>query len=158
MSYNLFISAGEASGEHYGTLLVTALEKRLAAAGETARFFGMGGTPHGRRGTGSCGALGRRGGDGVDRSRPSPARHLSRVQEAEKDNPRPAPDVAVLIDFPRNPLPAGQGIQAARCACDLFVSPQLWAWKKKRIKLVQRFVDKMLVISPSRSRFIGSAA
>ena len=40
---DIFISAGEASGEHYGALLVYALQKRLAAAGQTARFFGMGG-------------------------------------------------------------------------------------------------------------------
>ncbi len=30
--------------EHYGALLVEALQQRLAAAGQTARFLGMGGT------------------------------------------------------------------------------------------------------------------
>ncbi len=29
-----------------------------------------------------------------------------------------------------------------------FVSPQLWAWKKHRLKLVQDYVDRMLVIFP----------
>jgi len=33
------------------------------------------------------------------------------------------------------------------------VSPQLWAWKKGRIKRVQRFVDRMLVIFPFEERF-----
>jgi lipid-A-disaccharide synthase len=34
-----------------------------------------------------------------------------------------------------------------------FVSPQLWAWKKHRIKLVQRYVDRMLVIFPFEEPF-----
>jgi lipid-A-disaccharide synthase len=34
-----------------------------------------------------------------------------------------------------------------------FVSPQLWAWKKKRIKLVQKYVTRMLVIFPFEEQF-----
>ncbi|MGA7859425.1 MAG: lipid-A-disaccharide synthase, partial [Terracidiphilus sp.] len=34
-----------------------------------------------------------------------------------------------------------------------FVSPQLWAWKKHRIKLVQKHVDEMLVIFPFEEQF-----
>ncbi len=34
-----------------------------------------------------------------------------------------------------------------------FVSPQLWAWKKHRIKLVQKYIDKMLVIFPFEEQF-----
>jgi len=34
-----------------------------------------------------------------------------------------------------------------------FVSPQLWAWKKKRIRLVQKYIDKMLVIFPFEEAF-----
>ncbi len=40
---SIFISAGEASGEHYGALLIAGLKKRLAAQGRQATFFGMGG-------------------------------------------------------------------------------------------------------------------
>ncbi|HTC56315.1 MAG TPA: lipid-A-disaccharide synthase, partial [Candidatus Sulfotelmatobacter sp.] len=34
-----------------------------------------------------------------------------------------------------------------------FVSPQLWAWKQHRIRLVQKYVDKMLVIFPFEEQF-----
>jgi lipid-A-disaccharide synthase len=34
-----------------------------------------------------------------------------------------------------------------------FVSPQLWAWKKHRIKLVQEYIRKMLVIFPFEEGF-----
>jgi len=43
MAQSIFISAGEASGEHYGALLADALQKQLAAFRPTAGFFGMGG-------------------------------------------------------------------------------------------------------------------
>jgi lipid-A-disaccharide synthase len=34
-----------------------------------------------------------------------------------------------------------------------FVSPQLWAWKRRRLRWVQRFVDRMLVIFPFEAEF-----
>ena len=42
----IFISAGEASGEHYGALLAASIRQQFAAKGEGAelKFFGMGGT------------------------------------------------------------------------------------------------------------------
>ena len=43
MPQKIFISAGEASGEHYGAMLADALRKQLSASGQTAGFFGMGG-------------------------------------------------------------------------------------------------------------------
>ena len=43
MGPTLFISAGEASGEHYGALLIEELKRRMSAGGQTGSFFGMGG-------------------------------------------------------------------------------------------------------------------
>jgi lipid-A-disaccharide synthase len=34
-----------------------------------------------------------------------------------------------------------------------FVSPQLWAWKRGRLRLVQQFVDRMMVIFPFEAEF-----
>ena len=34
-----------------------------------------------------------------------------------------------------------------------FVSPQLWAWKKHRIKLVEKYIRRMLVIFPFEEQF-----
>ena len=38
MPPSIFISAGEASGEHYGALVIAALKKQLAAAGQSAQL------------------------------------------------------------------------------------------------------------------------
>ena len=57
MQATIFISAGEASGEHYGALLVGALKRQMAEAGRTASFFGMGGARMECGGAGVRGAL-----------------------------------------------------------------------------------------------------
>jgi lipid-A-disaccharide synthase len=63
------------------------------------------------------------------------------------------PDVAVLIDFPDIHLKLAEEFQRLGIPVIFFVSPQLWAWKKGRIKKVQRFVDRMLVIFPFEEPF-----
>jgi lipid-A-disaccharide synthase len=63
------------------------------------------------------------------------------------------PDVAVLIDFPDIHFKLAQELHRLHIPVIFFVSPQLWAWKKHRIKLVQKYVTKMLVIFPFEEPF-----
>ena len=58
------------------------------------------------------------------------------------------PDVAVLIDFPDFNLRLAQKLHTIGVPVVYFVSPQLWAWKQRRIWRVKKFVDRMLVIFP----------
>jgi lipid-A-disaccharide synthase len=63
------------------------------------------------------------------------------------------PALAVLIDFPDVNLRLAEHLHRHRIPVVYFVSPQLWAWKKRRIRRVQRFVDRMLVIFPFEEPF-----
>jgi len=63
------------------------------------------------------------------------------------------PAVAVLIDFPDLHFKLAEELHRLGVPVVFFVSPQLWAWKKHRIKLVQRYVDRMLVIFPFEEPF-----
>ena len=63
------------------------------------------------------------------------------------------PDVAILIDFPDIHFKLARELHALGVPVIFFVSPQLWAWKKHRIQLVQKFVDRMLVIFPFEEAF-----
>jgi len=63
------------------------------------------------------------------------------------------PDAAVLIDFPDIHLKLAEEFHRLRIPVIFFVSPQLWAWKKRRIHRVRRFVDRMLVIFPFEEPF-----
>jgi lipid-A-disaccharide synthase len=58
------------------------------------------------------------------------------------------PDVAVLIDFPDFNLRLAEKLHRLGVPVVYFVSPQLWAWKQRRIWRVKNFVERMLVIFP----------
>jgi lipid-A-disaccharide synthase len=153
MSPTIFISAGEASGEHYGALLIDALKRRLAAAGQTSQFFGMGGERMVEAG------LRRvvRSEDMAVMGITEVVHHLPRIYGGFRKLKRAInerrPDVAVLIDFPDIHFKLATELHRLGVPVIFFVSPQLWAWKKKRIKLVQKYVSRMLVIFPFEEQF-----
>jgi lipid-A-disaccharide synthase len=70
---------------------------------------------------------------------------------AEVDRRRP--DVAVLIDFPDWNFRLARQLHRRGIPVVYYVSPQLWAWRKGRLKLVQRYVSAMLVIIPFEREF-----
>lgn len=63
------------------------------------------------------------------------------------------PDVAVLIDFPDVNLRLARELKKLGVPVIYFVSPQLWAWKRRRLRWVQERVDKMMVIFPFEEAF-----
>jgi lipid-A-disaccharide synthase len=153
MSPTIFISAGEASGEHYGALLATSLKQQLAQAGKSATLFGMGGE--------------RMQAAGVERIVRSEdvsvmgitevLAHLPKIyrefRKLKKAIRTRRPDVAVLIDFPDFHFRLAREFHRLGVPVVYFVSPQLWAWKKHRIRLVQKYVRRMLVIFPFEEAF-----
>jgi lipid-A-disaccharide synthase len=66
---------------------------------------------------------------------------------------REQPDLAVLIDFPDVNFRLAKHLRKAGVTVVWFVSPQLWAWKRGRLRWVQQRVDKMLVIFPFEELF-----
>jgi lipid-A-disaccharide synthase len=153
MPTTIFISAGEASGEHYGALLVAALQKRLAASGESASFFGMGSERMAAAGL-ECVVRSEEmavmGFTEIVRHLPRIWREFRKLKRAIRQRP---PSVAVLIDFPEIHFRLAEEFHRLGVPVIFFVSPQLWAWKKHRIKLVRKYVDKMLVIFPFEEPF-----
>jgi lipid-A-disaccharide synthase len=63
------------------------------------------------------------------------------------------PDLAVLIDFPDVNFRLAKHLARAGVPVVWFVSPQLWAWKRSRLRWVQERVSKMLVIFPFEEPF-----
>ena len=145
----IFLSAGEASGEHYGALLLEELKARCPEAA----FFGMGGE---RMGALGCELIvpshemAVMGITEVLRHLPRIYRNFRKLRQAIRER---RPDVAVLIDFPDIHLKLAKEFHALGIPVIFFVSPQLWAWKKHRIKLVQQYVTRMLVIFPFEQPF-----
>lgn len=148
MAPNLFISAGEASGEFYGALLIDALQRKLAAAGQTASFFGMGGPRMVQAGLAPV----VRSEDMAVMGLTEVVTHLPRIyrefRRLRQSIRARRPAAAVLIDFPDIHFRLARELHRFNIPVIYFVSPQLWAWKKHRIKLVREFVSRMLVIFP----------
>jgi len=63
------------------------------------------------------------------------------------------PDAAILIDFPDVNLRLARELRKLDIPVVYFVSPQLWAWKRKRLRWVQQRVDRMMVIFPFEESF-----
>jgi lipid-A-disaccharide synthase len=63
------------------------------------------------------------------------------------------PDVAVLIDFPDVNFRLARELKKLGVPVVWFVSPQLWAWKRRRLRWVQERVDRMMVIFPFEEPF-----
>jgi lipid-A-disaccharide synthase len=153
MTPGIFISAGEASGEAYGHLLIEELRRQLTARGEQAEFFGMGGPRMVAAGLDRvvrAEDMAVMGITEVVRHLPRIYREFRKLKQAIRDR---RPSVAVLIDFPDIHFKLARELHALGIPVVYFVSPQLWAWKKHRIKLVQRYVARMLVIFPFEEQF-----
>ncbi len=63
------------------------------------------------------------------------------------------PHAAVLIDFPDVNFRLAKHLKRLNIPVIWFVSPQLWAWKRRRLRWVQQRVAKMLVIFPFEAPF-----
>ena len=145
----IFLSAGEASGEHYGAELISAI-RRIVPESE---FFGLGGPRMealGMRCVVRAEDVAHMGITEVVLHMPRIYGEYRRLKAAIRSE---RPDLAILIDFPDVNLSLAKHLKRAGVPVLYFVSPQLWAWKKYRIRDVQRYVDRMLVIFPFEERF-----
>jgi lipid-A-disaccharide synthase len=149
----IFISAGEASGEHYGALLAASIRQEFAAKGETAELVGMGGPRMAAAGV----ELNVRAEDMAVMGLTEVVLHLPRIyrefRKLKRDLRARRPTVAILIDFPEINFRLAREFHRLGIPVIYFVSPQLWAWKQHRIKLVRKYVRRMLVIFPFEEQY-----
>ena len=141
----VLISAGEASGENYGAMLIPELRKLL---GDETQFFGVGGEKMRAAGCETVidsAKIAAVGITEVVKHVVTIYREFFRIVSIARAR---RPDAAVLIDFPDFNLRLAEKLHAMKVPVVYFVSPQLWAWKQRRIWRVKRFVDRMLVIFP----------
>lgn len=157
-SVRILISAGEASGEMYGALLMGALQ-RLAGEGVRAtsnvhlEFFGVGGD---RMRAAGCDTVV----DAKDLSVVGISEILSHLPKiwglfhkliAEADKRKP--NLAVVIDSPAFNWRVARRMHKRGIPVVYYVCPQFWAWRQGRVRLLRKYVDKALVIFPFEEKF-----
>lgn len=70
---------------------------------------------------------------------------FNRLVEAVRQDP---PDMILLIDAPDFNLRFAKAVRALGVPIIYYVSPQVWAWRKRRAKSIAQLVDHMLVLFP----------
>ena len=139
------VVAGEASGDLHGATLC----RSLRVLAPECRMFGMGGARMAAAGVelladvtgaavvGGTEALGR-----LPRLYAAYRRLSQALAGAER------PGVLVLIDFPEFNLRLARSARQARVPVVYFIPPQLWAWRRGRVKAIRRLVSLVLAVFP----------
>lgn len=140
----LLVSSGETSGELYAAELV----RHLRPLDPELRVFGLGGD----RLAGEGASLQAHVRELAVVGLLEVLSHLPRIRSifkgllAECDRERP--DLAVLIDYPDFNLRLARELRARRIPVVYYVSPQVWAWRRGRIRTIRATAERMLVIFP----------
>ncbi len=78
---------------------------------------------------------------------------LGFMKHCKKDLLDYNPDVVVFIDYPGFNIPIAKFAKEKGYKTVYYISPQVWAWKEKRVHTIRKVVDKMLVILPFEQDF-----
>lgn len=63
------------------------------------------------------------------------------------------PDALILVDYPGFNLRIAKFAHQNGIRVLYYISPQVWAWKKSRVKQIKKFVERMYVILPFEQAF-----
>jgi lipid-A-disaccharide synthase len=145
----ILLIAGEASADMHAAALVDQLRMRRP----DLHFFGVGGPKLRARGmevVAPAEALNVVGGsDWKDRWR-EVLRVFSNVKKQAGSRNVAA---AILLDLPDFNLKLAKFLHSRNIPVLYYISPQVWAWRKYRIRKIKKFVDKMLVVFPFEKLF-----
>ena len=66
------------------------------------------------------------------------------------------PDVVILIDYPAFNLRIAKWAKSQGRTVYYYIAPKVWAWKERRVKRLQRYVDRLYTIFPFESDYFRS--
>ncbi len=78
---------------------------------------------------------------------------LKNIKFCKEDILQYQPTTLILIDYPGFNLRIAKWAKEQGIQVIYYISPQVWAWKENRVKLIRECVDKMLVILPFEKDF-----
>ena len=140
----LLISAGEASGEMYGAQLIEALRRRVPGL----ECFGVGGERMQAAGCELVVESKELAVVGITEILPRLPKIYGEFRKLIKAIDERKPQGAVLIDSPAFHFKVARELHRRGIPVIYYVAPQLWAWRSGRVRLVQRYFKKALVIFP----------
>ena len=78
---------------------------------------------------------------------------LKNIRFCKQDITEFKPDAIVLIDYPGFNLKIAKWAKKKGYKVFYYISPQVWAWKRRRVYTIKKVVDKMLCILPFEKKF-----
>jgi lipid-A-disaccharide synthase len=138
------IVVGEASGDSHAARLV----KRLRELAPNAEFFGATGIHLREESVETivkADELAIVGLPEIARALPMFWNVFQRLKKAANER---RPDAVILVDFPDFNLKLAKSLKKSGLKIIYYISPQLWAWRKYRIKTIEKYVDLLLTILP----------
>ena len=78
---------------------------------------------------------------------------LGNIKFCKQDIAQFQPDALILVDYPGFNLRIAKWAKENKIPVIYYISPQVWAWKQKRVHIIKKVVDKMLVILPFEKAF-----
>lgn len=145
----IMLVVGEASGDMHGASLVNALLKR----DPNLTFFGVAGDQLQQTNFEALFTVSELTGMGLLELAGNIKNIVAAYRLLRRSLRTRRPSLLILIDFPE------LNLRLARLAKDLgvpvlyYVSPQVWAWRRGRIRQIAQVVDKMAVVFPFEVAF-----
>jgi len=139
---SVVIVTGESSGELYGSLLA----KELKRIKPDIQVMGVGGTRMREAGVEIISPIAHA--FGLIEAFSAYRKIRSAFQKTVQAVCTKKPEVIILIDYPDFNLKLAQKVKKTGAKVLYYVSPQVWAWRKRRVNKIARLVDRMAVILP----------
>jgi len=140
----ILIVAGEASGDLHAANLVKSIKELYP----TSTFFGLGGKKLKAEGADLYKDLTRLAVVGFFEVLKNLKVFRKIFIELLKRIDKERPDLAILVDYPGFNLRLAEKLHQRNIPVIYYISPQIWAWGEKRIKIIKRTVSKMIVFFP----------
>lgn len=144
--YKIMLVAGETSGDIHTAALVESL--RQQAPEITFEFFGA--TGERMRSSGvktiiKADELSIVGLLEIARALPMFWRAFQKLKAAARSE---NPDAVILTDFPDFNLKLARSLKKLGFPIVYYVSPQIWAWREYRLRIIKKYIDLLLTILP----------
>jgi len=148
---NLYVIAGEPSGDRLGGALMRAFQ-----ALAPARFRGVGGREMTAAGLASRFDMAELTVMGIVEVMPKLPQLLRRIRETANDVVAARPDALITIDSPDFTLRVARRARAALPGLKVihYVAPSVWAWRPGRVWKMARSIDHVLCLLPFEPRYM----
>jgi len=153
MSKRILMIAGEASGDLHGAKLASALLR----ADSKVSLEGVGGRLMKSAGVDLMGDIQDLGVVGVVEVLSHWGSIWNIYRKVRERLYQKPPDLVVFIDYPDFNLRMARIARGVGVPTVYYIGPQVWAWRRGRVRTIARLIDKMLVIFPFEKEFYDTA-